>query len=223
MLHIYGSPLSPPTNKVRYLANYLHTPYEFHLVNLATGEHRKSEFLKINLYGKVPALDDDGFKLAESNAIIRYLANKQESILYPHELKPRALVDQWLDFISQHVATASSKILFNTYFYQLAGVAIDERSLQDGHQFLEQYLPIIEKQLINHPYVNGEAMTLADISLLSALDACEVIKINLSLYSHLENWRKNLMKQAFYTDCHESYTATFNKLLGHLLNTSIEV
>src|SRR5579883_873877 len=94
MLQIYGTPLSSPTNKVRYVANYLGIPYDFHRVNLAAGEQRKPEFMKINPLGKIPAIQDEGFTLAESNAIIRYLATKNNSNLYPTDLQQRALVDQ---------------------------------------------------------------------------------------------------------------------------------
>src|SRR5580700_2339553 len=113
MLHIYGSPLSSPTNKVRYVANYLHLDNEFHIINVSAGENSKPEFLKINPCGKIPAIDDDGFMLAESNAIIRYLADKQQSAIYPRDLQNRALVDQWMDYASQHIAIATSKIMYN--------------------------------------------------------------------------------------------------------------
>ena len=76
MLNIYGSPLSSPTNKVRYVANFLGLNTEFHPVNLGAGEQRSPEYLKINPLAKVPAIEDEGFTLAESNAIIRYMANK---------------------------------------------------------------------------------------------------------------------------------------------------
>lgn len=213
MLHIYGTPLSSPTNKVRYIANYLHVPYEFHLINLATGEHHNPEYLQINPYGRVPAIDDDGFKLAESNAIIRYLADKNQSNIYPKELKQRALVDQWLDYASMHVMLALGRIMFNTYFYKFANTPQDERSLQDGRKFIAQYLPIIENQLAKHSYITGELFTLADIGLLAALDTAELANVDLHPYASITTWRKKLIQEAFYKDCHESYTTTFNRIL----------
>ena len=213
MLHIYGTPLSSPTNKVRYTANYLNIPFEFHLINLATGEHRSPTYLQINPYGRVPAINDDGFKLAESNAIIRYLADKNQSPIYPKELKQRAVVDQWIDFASVHVMLALSRIMFNTYFYKFANTPIDERSLQDGKKFIAQYLPIIENQLARYPYISGELFSLADIVLLSALDTAELSKIDLHPFSSMSTWRKKLMQENFYTECHDSYTVSFNKIL----------
>lgn len=214
MLEIYGSPLSSPANKVCYVASFLQIPYQYHAISLAKGEHRTEEYLKINQYAKVPAINDDGFCLAESNAIIRYLADKHQSNLYPKELQQRALVDQWIDFATQHVMLASSKIMFNTYFYKMANIAQDERSLQDGHLFLNQYLPIVEHQLSKHPYMTGEQITLADIVMLAGLDTAELINIDLTVYSSINNWRKKLMSEKFYQDIHVSYVDTFNKLLS---------
>lgn len=217
MLHVYGSPLSSPTNKVRYVANYLQLTYEFHHVQLAKGEHHGSAYLEINPYGKVPAIVDDGFKLAESNAIIRYLASKSSSVLYPNHLQQRAVIDQWMDFASFHVMMALSKIMYNTYFYKLTGVQQDERSLQDGRQLINQYLPIIENQLTRSAYIAGVELTLADISMLAALDTSELTNVDLSNYTHIAMWRKKLMSERFYTDVHLSYSETFKKILSNIV------
>lgn len=213
MLKIYGIPVSSPTNKVRYVANYLNISYEFIPVNLGAGEHKTPTYLNINPLGKVPAMDDDGFHLAESNAISRYLASKSKATLYPSDLQSRAIVDQWIDYSSQHVMIALSRIMFNTYFYKFAGIEKDERSLQDGHKFIAQYLPVVEQQLSQHNYLAGDKMTLADIAMLAALDTCELAEVDLSPYSHLNKWRKKLMSESFYTKCHESYAVAFNNLM----------
>jgi glutathione S-transferase len=214
MLHIYGTPLSSPTNKVRYVANYLGIPNEFHSVNLSAGEQRKPEYLKINPLGRVPAIDDNGFKLAESNAIVRYLANKQQSPLYPSDLQQRAIVDQWIDYASQHVMMSLSRIMYNTYFYKFTGVEKDERSLQDGRKFIAEYLPQVEKQLSKHAFITGDKITLADLVMLAALDVVETCQVDLSPFSYITAWRNNLMKEAFYKNCHESYAVAFNKILA---------
>ena len=85
MLKIYGANLSGPANKVRFTANYLGLDYEYVQVKIREGEHRHPEFLAINPVGKIPAMDDDGFVLFESSAIVRYLAEKHDSDLYPKD------------------------------------------------------------------------------------------------------------------------------------------
>jgi len=214
MLNIYGFPLSSPTNKVRYVANYLEIPYKFHLINLAQGEHLKPEFLKINPYGRIPCIENDSFRLAESNAIIRYLSDMQQSALYPVELKARAIVDQWIDYGSQHVLLAAARIMFNTYFYKFAKVQQDERAIQDGIKYLGQYLPVVNNQLSQHAYITGETITLADFVLIAALDVAELIHLDLAIYPHISEWRTKLMHEPFYQKTHESYTVTFQKIVN---------
>ncbi len=218
MLVLYSNPLSSPANKIRFLLNYLAIPYDLKIVNLGAGEQQQSDFLKINPYGKVPAIDDNGFRLAESNAILRYLADKHHSSLYPKNLEERAIVEQWLDFAANHIAMATAKVMFNTYFYRLKGVAKDERSLQDGRLWLDNYLPMLEKQLAKQAYIAGNNLTIADFSLLAALDTVELININLTPYPYLKAWRQNLMAESFYQDCHSSYAAAFKAAVGTALD-----
>lgn len=213
MLKIYGLPVSSPSNKVRYVANYLEIPYEFTIINLAKGEQKSPEYLKLNPLGRVPAIDDDGFHLAESNAIVRYLADKNNSPLYPKDLKKRAIVDQWIDYASQHVMLALGRIMFNTYFYKLSKSEKDERSLADGRKFIESYLPVVDQQLGKLKYIADDTITLADIVMIAALDTCELSAVDLSHYAHIVSWRDKLMKEPFYQKCHESYTAAFKQLM----------
>lgn len=213
MLTIYGSPLSSPTNKVRYVANYLKIPYEFHNMNLGAGDQRASTYIKINALGKIPAIDDDGFTLGESNAIVRYLANKVQSPLYPTDIQQRALVDQWIDYASAHIMMALSKIMYNTYFYKFFKTLQDERSLEDGRKFISNYLPILENQLSQHPYLTGDKITIADLVMIAGLDVCEVAHVNLSEFTHLTTWRNKLMKEEFYQQCHSNYAEAFKKCL----------
>ena len=109
MLNIYGHFFSTPSNKVRMTANALNLDYEFHLINLPEGQQRSEEYLKINPLGKVPCIDDDGFMLSESNAIVKYLCKKSHSVLYPDDLKQQALIDQLMDRCSLHIYQYAAK------------------------------------------------------------------------------------------------------------------
>jgi len=122
MLTIYGFDISSPSNKVRFAANAMGLKYEYKQVNLLAGEQKFPEFLKLNPIGRVPAIDDNGFKAFESAAIIKYLADKNNSPLYPKDLQKRTTVDQWIDFANIHVATALARVTFNRVMYKfLAG------------------------------------------------------------------------------------------------------
>lgn len=215
MLALYGTSLSSPTNKVRFVANYLQLSYQFHNVNLAAGEHLKAEFLTVNPAGKIPAIEDNGFCLAESNVIIRYLARQHDSALLPKDFQQQAIVEQWMDFSAMHIASATSKVFMNTHVYKvLDHLSQDLRTLKESRLLLERYLPVVEKQLAAQPYIAGDTLSLADFSLLSALDVAEVIELDLSIYHKLFAWRKKHMAEAYYQNCHENFAATFEKVMA---------
>lgn len=214
MLKLYGSSLSSPSNKVRFVANYLGLAYEYSKVNLRAGEQLKAEFIKINPAGKIPAIDDDGFYLFESNAIIRYLADKNNSPLYPKPLKERAVVDEWMDFGSMHVGMAVSKVTYNRLFAPMRGQPVDENSIKEGLGFLDRFLPVVDGQLAKGKYLTGNALTLADFNMLAVLDPVEASKIDISKYKNIFLWRQALQKEPFYTKCHTSFEEALKTLLA---------
>lgn len=205
MLKIYGADLSSPANKVRFVANYLGLKYDYIVVKLREGEQQRPEFLKINPVGKIPAIDDDGFCLFESNAICRYLADKNHSTIYPKGLKERAYVDEWIDFGSMHVGAAVSKVVYNRIFAPMRKTEVDERSIKEGLEFLARFLPIVDQQLASNKFLLGSEITLADFNMLAALDPVEAAHIEIASYRNICRWRNDLKKQSFYTQCYKEY------------------
>ena len=211
MLTIYGSDLSAPAIKVRLAASYMGIEHKWQLVNLRDGEQKQEWFLKINPVGKVPAMDDGGFHLFESNAICRYLADKHSSPLYPKGLKERAIVEQWIDFISAHISVHLSTVIFSRVFAPRMNRPVNEMALADALKFLDMYFPVVEKQLAAHKYVAGSEPSLADIVLFAMLEPVEMASISLSAYPKLIAWRNELKKQPFYTKCYKEYGEMLKK------------
>jgi len=205
MLTIYGSDLSAPAIKVRLTAKYLGIEHKWQVLNLREGEHKQEWFLKINPIGKIPAIDDDGFLLFESNAICRYLCDKNNSPLYPKDVNKRAIIDQWIDFCSFHIGGNFVPVVYNRLFAPLRGLPVNEKAITDGLEFLKQYFPVIENQLVQHKYIVSKEISLADIVLFSLLEPAEMAKIDLSGYPKLNSWRAQLKYQTFYTSCYKEY------------------
>ena len=214
MLTIYGADLSSPANKVRYTANYLKLEYTYQRVSLRDGENKKPEFLKINPIGKIPVINDGGFILFESGAICRYLAEKAKSDIYPTELQQRAIVEQWIDFSTLHIAQAMSRVFYNRVLAPVIKAPVDENSIKDGLNFLDRFLPIVDGQLARRLHLVNERFSLADITALAALDPAEVSQVDVSKYSHLIKWRNRLKQQEFYTKCHQEYGESLKKFAG---------
>ena len=213
-MKLYGNDFSPNSTKVRFAANAIGIAYEFQTVDLAGGEQRTEAFRKIAPVGRIPVLVDGDFVIFESNTIMRYLAQKTESPLYPKDIKKRCLVDQWLDFSAIHMsAGAMSKIFFNTIVYKFINGTKDENSLKEGRQFLTNYLGIIEMQLSKGPYVSGAEMSLADLSVLAILDPCEVVEVDLAAFAKVVAWRKKLQAQPFYQKVYPSFAEFLGKAM----------
>jgi glutathione S-transferase len=205
MLTIYGSDLSGPAIKVRLTASFLGIDHKWQIINLREGEQKQEWFLKINPVGKIPAMDDEGFHLFESNTICKYLCDKYHSPLYPPEGKKRATIDQWIDYVSFHIGANFAPVMYNRVFAALRGIPVNEKAIADGLEFLKQYFPIIEKQLSQHKYIVSQDVSLADIVLFATLEPTEMAQIDLAAYPKLTAWRSELKKQSFYTSCYKEY------------------
>jgi len=212
VLKIYGLDVSTWSNRVRFTANFVGLKYEYIQVNLAAGEGQTDAYLAVHPAGKVPVLDDDGFQIFESGAITKYLADKTSSGLYPTDIKKRAIVDQWSEFVSQHVAKALERVFFNRIIHQVVDTEKDERSLQDGLAFLNQFLPIVDAQLGKNRHLASEEISLADMVLLAWLDPAELSEIDLSPYQNIGHWRNRLKQEDFYTACHRDYIEAFQAM-----------
>ncbi|MFT7433365.1 MAG: glutathione S-transferase [Alphaproteobacteria bacterium] len=215
LMKLYGMPLSTRVNKVRMFLALTHKKYAFEHVNLFTGDHKSQSFLDMSIMGKIPVLDDGGYILSESNSILRYLAAMQGTgSLYPSELQKRCQVDRWLDYVSMHVDDGINRILFNIFVAPHVGVHPSERSINEGKFAVETALPIIEAQLKKQPFIAGECMTIADISLLSTLDPLELLDMDISAYKTLVKWQEHMKNHDFYRETHHSYADAFKKYMA---------
>jgi len=202
MLKIYGSRNSGSANKVEYTAMLLGMDYEYKEMDFQ--KDLKTEwYLKIHPAGKIPAIDDDGFVLFESSAICKYLCDKKGSGLYPKDLKQRAIIEQWIDFSIQHVGSAMGKVAYGKLFAPMQGLPVDEASIKEGTQFLERFLPIVDKQLGKRKFLASDKMTLADINLFAVLEYAEKAQYDLSKYKSITSWRNKLMEMDFFKKVHK--------------------
>jgi len=213
MLIIYGSDISAPSNKVRFMANLVGVEHEFRPIHLAKGEARTAEFLKKHPAGKVPVIEDDGFVLFESNTILKYLARKYRPELYPSGLEEQAITDQWMDFVSAHIGLAMAKIMFNRILAPRRNLEVDQRALDEGQKFIHRFLPPVENLLgpSGEACLLGERLSIVDVNLLATLDPAEASGIDLSRYANLQKWRNRLKKEDFYSRCHKCYEDVVKK------------
>ncbi|KAL1476404.1 hypothetical protein MTO96_036530 [Rhipicephalus appendiculatus] len=110
---LYKTNGSPPCNFVRALAKHIGIELKLKTLDFAKKEHFSEEYLKINPFHKVPAIDDQGFVLYESNAIAYYLLRKYApaSELYPDCIETRTRIDQILASVTTDVNSALAQFV----------------------------------------------------------------------------------------------------------------
>ena len=202
MLKIYGFDFSTPSNAVRMCANAIGLEHQYVNLDLPAGEHQGDAYRAVNPIGKVPGIDDDGFTLGESVAIMKYLCRKHGAAYYPTDVAGQAAVDQWSSFVSVHIYMAMVRVFYNKVAAPQFGLDVDQRSLQDGQDFLARFLPVIEGQLAKDRCLAGADLTIADFALLAFLDPAEMIELDLGAYPKLAAWRAALREEAWYRDVH---------------------
>jgi len=207
-MKLYYHPLSFPALSILFAAEAAGTEYETHVVNLQEGEQKSPEYLAINPYGRVPAMVDGDFNLSESEAIMRYIARKSGSDIYPDDLQGQAKVDQWMDYVNHHVRAPIARVQFNRVVAKLMGAEVDESSVQTGLKFLANNLPVVEETLKAQAFLcGGDSMTLADVALVAALEPADMCGFDLSPYPTLKAWRAARMGEPFYTNVHSHFGA----------------
>ena len=161
-MKIYGDINSGNCLKVKYTADYLGLDYEWITVDIMQGESRTSNFQKINPQGQVPVIQlEDGRCLAQSNAIIRYLA--QGTALLPEDAYLQAKVDEWL-FWEQYSHEPYIAVCRFHMLYQ--GKPREERE-QWRVERGELALDYMENHLAGRQWLAGDTFTIADIALLA--------------------------------------------------------
>lgn len=161
-MRIYGDRISGNCHKVTWTADLLEHAWSWEDVNVLTGETRTPEFLAMNPAGQVPLVRlDDGRYLAQSNAIVTYLA--RGSLLLPTDPYLRARVDEWL-FWEQY--SHEPYIAVSRFQMRYLGRSAGDREgwrVERG----EAALDLLERSLRERDWLVGEGFTVADIALLA--------------------------------------------------------
>ena len=161
MIQLYGNLGSGNVLKVKYIADATSTPFVLHEVASRSGGTSTPEFLKLNPAAQMPVIVlEDGRPLAQSNAILRYLAHGSRFI--PADRYDAAKVDEWL-FWEQYSHEPSVAVARARVVYDKQAIAdLDPALVERGNKALD----LMEKALGERKFLVGETMTIADIALL---------------------------------------------------------
>ncbi|MDF0534709.1 glutathione S-transferase family protein [Shewanella sp. A32] len=182
---LYGDAQSGNCYKVQLLCSLLHLDYQWQAVNILAGDTRVASFLEKNPNGKIPLLElSDGRTLSESNAIINYLA--YGSALLPAEPFALAKVQQW-QFFEQY--SHEPYIAVARFIAKYLGLPAERRSEYDAKQKGgHKALVVMQQQLQCTPFIAGDNLTTADISLFAYTHVADEGGFSLEHYPAIDAW-----------------------------------
>ncbi|XP_076365620.1 glutathione S-transferase 1-like [Tachypleus tridentatus] len=189
-IDLYHMPACGSCRAVRMVAKLIGVDLNLKYVDLMAGEQNKPEFFKMNPEHCVPTIDDDGFILWESRAIITYLVNKYapDSSLYPKDAQQRAMVDRLLYFDIGTLYKSQREVFYPQIFKGEAPSAESEKNYQTALGYVEGYLS-------KSPYVAGDKFTLADISIMATLSMTEALDYDCGAYPNISAWKSKVKEE----------------------------
>jgi glutathione S-transferase len=218
-MKLYHHPVSTTSRPVVLFAAESGIELDTQIVDLFTGEQYKPHYEAINPSHQVPVLEDGDFRLTESSAILKYLADKSGSPAYPKDPRQRARVNERMDW-------------FNTGFYRDYSYGfiypqifpfmkrpddvVQAGTIAYGKEKALGWLKILDQSLIGprNGYLCGDAITIADYLGAMMVLSGEAIACNFAAYQNVTRWMGNMkalrnwarVNEAFY-----KYVAEPNK------------
>ena len=182
-MKIFGDTNSGNCLKVKWVCDRLRIPYRWIDIDTMKNESRTPEFLKLNSAGQVPTIElDDGRTLAQSNAIIRYLARGSD--LVPSDGYAAAKMDEWLFWEQYSHEPYVAVCRFQMVYLKKQASELDPEKVRRGYVALAR----MEQQLAASRFLAGEEASLADVSLLAYTRVAHEGGFDLGGYPSVRRW-----------------------------------
>ncbi|ACA15863.1 Glutathione S-transferase domain [Methylobacterium sp. 4-46] len=175
-MKLYHHPLSGHAHRARLFLSLVGAPHELIEVDLRAGAHKTPEFLALNPFGQVPVLVDDGVVVADSNAILVYVARKLgRTDWLPADPRGEAAVQRWLSVAAGELAYGPAAARLITVF----GAKRDpEEVIGRAHTLLRR----LDTHLAGRDWLVGAGPTIADVALYSYVARAPEGNVDLSGY-----------------------------------------
>ena len=194
-MKLYCHPLSGNSRRVLLVAAHLGIPLERIVVDLTKGEQHGDAHRALNPNARVPVLDDDGFILWESRAIMLYLTEKVPAqTLVPADARGRAEVNRWLFWCAAHMAPANAILVQENIVKGLRGQQTDPAEVARGEALFAQYAQVLDTQLAGRTWVTLDRLTLADFSIAASFALAGPARFPIASYSNLLAWLERVQQ-----------------------------
>lgn len=175
-IKLHYHPFSTYSRRVRIAFAEKQIAHELVFVDMAARRHREQPYLSLNPYGRVPTLDEDGFVLFESTAILNYLETTRPSPpLVPADARGRALVDMHMKLCDIQFTRQAGTIIFPKRF--LPKERWNAAAIADAKAEIEKHFAILDKQLAGKTYLVAEQFSLAEVCYAPFLEFLPLMEI----------------------------------------------
>ena len=181
-LTFYSFPLSGHAHRVALMLSLLDVPHRKVDVDLRGGEQKRPPFLALNAFGQVPVIDDGGVVVADSTAILVYLAKRYGGQAWlPEDPAGAAAVQRWLSAASGPLASGPAAARLVTLF----GAAYDvDSTLARAHALLK----VMDGELAARDFLAGTTPTIADVACYAYVAHAPEGNVSLEAYPHVRAW-----------------------------------
>lgn len=190
-IKLYRNPLSGHCHRVELMLSLLRLPYECIDLDMMKGAHKAPEYLKLSPFGQVPAIDDNGTSLSDSNAIITYLVkryNDQDYEWIPSDPLQAAEVQRWLSI-------AAGEIMYGPCTVRLVKLFGMKLDYEVAKKKTEGLFAVVESTLQTSPFLAGDKITIADVAGYSYIAHVPEGGISLDPYSAIRAWLERIESQ----------------------------
>jgi glutathione S-transferase len=190
--------LFPPSSRVLGIVamkNYLGLDCELQPIDLGRGDQLARQYIALNPNKKMPTLEESGFVLWESNAILFYMAAKHpDRGLWPTDVKAQADVLRWLAWESAHWdAESCGMVAYEKTSKAVLGLGPpDPAFIARGEQNFDRFATVLDDHLKGHTWLTGNQLTIADFSIGAWIPTAERMELPVGKFTEILRWYKGL-------------------------------
>lgn len=184
-IRIHRHPLSGHSHRVELFASLANIDHELVDVDLMSGEHKGDAFLRLNPFGQVPVIEDGKTVLADSNAILIYLAKTYADSWMPSDVLGEAHVQRFLSVAAGEINYGPATARLSTVF----GATLDtDRAKSIANWAFER----LERELDGHQWFVGNSPSIADVAVYSYTAHAPEGNVSLNPYPNIRAWIQRL-------------------------------
>jgi len=214
-MKLYMHPVSTGARPVRLLLAEYGIACDEEIVDITQGAHHQEPYASLNPSRLVPMLDDDGFRLTESSAILKYIAEKYDLPCYPKDLKKRARVNEVMDWLNTQLYRDFGYGMVYPQLFPHHKRRSDEAhagAIDWGQQGARRWLQVLNDHWIgpHNAWLCGDEITIADYFGAGIVSIGDLIGCDFAAYPNVQRWLGNMRKLKSWDKVNE----VFNGFVG---------